>query len=163
MIISAIGQPACISDSKTVLSGQRIEAVSAMKCTPQNTITWASVLAAFWLNSKESPTKKTIYLFHSPPYKTYLDLADLKDLKVDYAPFDIHIGSIAIERFIKKYKPFLTLHGHAHESVRLSGKWIQKILKTYFFSTAHYFPYLSLIKFDTNLFNNSTQSLIKTI
>ena len=39
-------QPARKSGSNTVFSGQRIAAVSAMKCTPQKTITSASVLAA---------------------------------------------------------------------------------------------------------------------
>ena len=112
--------------------------------------------------SKKSPPNNTIYLFHSPPYNTNLDLADIKDKKVDYAPVDIHIGSIAIERFIKKYKPFLTLHGHAHESVTLSGKWMQKIGKTYCFTAAHDGPELALIRFDTNLLDSATRSLIKT-
>ena len=40
----------------TVLSGARIEAVSAMKCTPQKTITSASVAAAWRESPSESPT-----------------------------------------------------------------------------------------------------------
>ena len=42
MIESASEQPASGSGSSTVFSGHRIEAVSAMKCTPQNAITSAS-------------------------------------------------------------------------------------------------------------------------
>ena len=42
MIESASEQPASGSGSRTVFSGHRIEAVSAMKCTPQNAITSAS-------------------------------------------------------------------------------------------------------------------------
>ena len=38
MIESASEQPASRSGIRTVLSGLRIEAVSAMKCTPQKTI-----------------------------------------------------------------------------------------------------------------------------
>ena len=46
VIESASEQPASGSGSSTVFSGERIEAVSAMKCTPQNAITSASVRAA---------------------------------------------------------------------------------------------------------------------
>ena len=39
VMLSASEQPASVSGSSTVFSGDRIEAVSAMKCTPQNAIT----------------------------------------------------------------------------------------------------------------------------
>ena len=42
---------------RTVLSGDRIAAVSAMKCTPQKTIESASVDAASRERPSESPTK----------------------------------------------------------------------------------------------------------
>ena len=48
MIESASEQPASGSGISTVFSGQRIDAVSAMKCTPQKTIVSASVAAACW-------------------------------------------------------------------------------------------------------------------
>ena len=57
VIESASEQPASRSGISTVLSGERIEAVSAMKCTPQNTIASASVLAAWRESPRESPTK----------------------------------------------------------------------------------------------------------
>ena len=57
VIESASEQPASGSGSSTVLSGERIEAVSAMKCTPQNAITSASVRAACCESASESPTK----------------------------------------------------------------------------------------------------------
>ena len=56
VIESASEQPASRSGS-TVLSGHRTEAVSAMKCTPQNAITSASVAAAWRESPSESPTK----------------------------------------------------------------------------------------------------------
>jgi len=49
--MSAMGQPASSRGSRTVLSGERMAADSAMKWTPQKTMTSASVRAA----SKESP------------------------------------------------------------------------------------------------------------
>ena len=46
-----------MSGSSTVFSGDSIDAVSAMKCTPQNAITSASVFAACCESPSESPTK----------------------------------------------------------------------------------------------------------
>ena len=57
VIESASEQPASMSGSSTVFSGDRIDAVSAMKCTPQNAITSASVAAACCERPSESPTK----------------------------------------------------------------------------------------------------------
>jgi len=45
---------------KYFLLGQIMEAVSAIKCTPQKMITSASVLAAAWESPRESPTKSAI-------------------------------------------------------------------------------------------------------
>jgi hypothetical protein len=56
VIESASEQPASGSGSRTVLSGHRIEAVSAMKCTPQKAITSASEAAARCERPRESPT-----------------------------------------------------------------------------------------------------------
>ena len=57
VIESASEQPASRSGSSTVLSGDRIEAVSAMKWTPQKAITSAPVSAAWRESPSESPTK----------------------------------------------------------------------------------------------------------
>ena len=57
VIESASEQPASRSGSRTVLSGQRIDAVSAMKCTPQNAIVSAPAAAACCDRPSESPTK----------------------------------------------------------------------------------------------------------
>ncbi len=55
--MSASEQPASRSGISTVFCGHRIDAVSAMKCTPQNTITSASVAAAALRERpSESPT-----------------------------------------------------------------------------------------------------------
>ncbi len=55
--MSAIGQPARKSGMSTVFCGERILAVSAMKWTPQNRMTSASVVAAVRASSSESPVK----------------------------------------------------------------------------------------------------------
>lgn len=96
----------------------------------------------------EKDLSHSIILFHSPPYQTNLDRAALDGQTFDYAPIDVHVGSIAIKRFIQRQQPFITLHGHIHESSRITGYWQQKIGKTNVFSAAYEMPELSIIKFD---------------
>jgi Icc-related predicted phosphoesterase len=110
--------------------------------------------------STQSPSEKTIYLFHSPPYHSCLDRADLHGKKVDHAPMDLHVGSIAIQRFIKTHQPLLTLHGHVHESVRLTGLWTERIGRTFSFTAAHDGPELSVVRFDTNHLQNAVRELV---
>jgi uncharacterized protein len=110
--------------------------------------------------STQSPSEKTIYLFHSPPYHSCLDRADLHGKKVDHAPMDVHVGSIAIQRFIKTHQPLLTLHGHVHESVRLTGLWTERIGRTFSFTAAHDGPELSVVRFDTNHLQNAVRELV---
>jgi len=112
--------------------------------------------------SKNSQLEKTIFIFHSPPYNSNLDKADLEGKMVDYAPVDVHVGSIAIKRFIEKKQPFLTLHGHVHETVRLTGEWKERRGKTFSFSAAHDGDELAVIRFDTNDLEKASREIIKT-
>ena len=89
-----------------------------------------------------------IFLFHSPPYKTNLDRAALDGKFIDYVPLDVHIGSIAIQRFIEDYQPLITLHGHVHESASITGYWSDTIGKTHCFSAAHNDKELAIVKFN---------------
>jgi uncharacterized protein len=93
---------------------------------------------------------KSVFLFHSPPYKTLLDRAALDGVMVDHVPVDVHVGSIAIQRFIEAMQPHITLHGHIHESTRLTGSWMQQIGKTFSFNAAHDGTELSIIKIPLN-------------
>ena len=64
--------------------------------------------------------RKTVYVMHSPPFKTNLDRL-----------FDVWwVGSRAIRAFVEKYQPYLTLHGHIHESSEISGTYWDLIGKT---------------------------------
>ena len=110
---------------------------------------------------KNAPMEKTIFLFHSPPYNSYLDRADLDGKIVDHAPIDVHIGSIAIQRFIKKEQPLLTLHGHVHESARITGYWKERFGKTYSFNASHDGTELALVRFKTDDLENATRELIE--
>jgi len=79
---------------------------------------------------------------------------------VDGVPLDVHVGSIAIQRFITERQPLLTLHGHIHESARLTGSWRDRIGRTHMFSAAHDGPELALVRFDLNDLENATRELI---
>lgn len=111
--------------------------------------------------SKLSPPEKTIYLFHAPPYDSNLDRADLDGKKIEHAPVDVHVGSIAIQRFIQNEEPFLTLHGHVHESPRLTGSWKEVYDKTLSFSAAHEIDELAVVRFDTDDIKNAERELIE--
>lgn len=90
----------------------------------------------------------SVFLFHSPPYQSNLDRADLDGQSFEHVPLDVHVGSIAIQRFIEERQPYITLHGHIHESARLTGEWQQQFGKTFSYNAAHDGPELSVIVFE---------------
>jgi len=112
------------------------------------------------LQAIEGDLQSAIILFHSPPYRSLLDRADLDGVMVDYVPVDVHVGSIAIQRFIEERQPLLTLHGHVHESARLTGAWRDRIGRTHCFSAAHDGPELALVRFDPDDLDSATRELI---
>jgi len=103
---------------------------------------------------------KTIYLFHAPPYETDLDRADLDGKKVQHVEMDVHVGSIAIKRFIEEKQPLLTLHGHVHETVELTGKWKDMIGETLCITGVHSGEELALIRFDTDDLIGASREII---
>ncbi|HUL31393.1 MAG TPA: metallophosphoesterase [Thermodesulfobacteriota bacterium] len=64
--------------------------------------------------------KKAIYLMHSPPFGTRLDLIQ------GGKP----AGSRSIRTFIEGNQPLLTLHGHIHESPEISGAYVDRLGET---------------------------------
>lgn len=104
--------------------------------------------------------EKTIVLFHAPPYNSYLDRAALDGVMVDHVPVDVHVGSIAIQRFIEEKQPFMTLHGHIHESSRITGNWRQDFGRTISFSAAYEGDQLALVKIDLEKLENAVREII---
>jgi Icc-related predicted phosphoesterase len=104
--------------------------------------------------------KQAIFLFHTPPYGTDLDRAALDGKMIDHVPLDVHVGSIAVRRFIEARQPLLTLHGHVHESARLTGSWRDQIGTTYMFSAAHDGPELATVRFSLEDLGSATRELI---
>lgn len=102
---------------------------------------------------------ETVFLFHSPPYGV-LDRAALDGKQIDYVPLDVHVGSIAIRRFIESRQPLVTLHGHIHESARLTGEWKIKLGRTTCIGGAHDGPELALVRFTVDEPWNATRELL---
>jgi Icc-related predicted phosphoesterase len=103
---------------------------------------------------------QAIFLFHTPPYKTGLDRAALDGKKYEHVDLDVHVGSIAIRRFIESKQPLLTLHGHIHESARITGIWKEQIGRTDMISAAHDGPDLVLVRFDPDDPAQATRELL---
>jgi Icc-related predicted phosphoesterase len=103
---------------------------------------------------------RAVFLFHAPPHDTALDLADLRGKTVEHVPLEPHVGSIAVRRFIEARRPLLTLHGHVHESARLSGRWQERLGRTLLLSAAHDGPELALVRFDLDDLSSATRELL---
>ncbi len=110
--------------------------------------------------TKDEDLTNSVFLFHAPPYETNLDRAALDGKMIDHVQLDLHQGSIAIKRFIEEHQPHITLHGHIHESTRLTGNWFDVIGRTYCFNAAHDGPELSIVKFDLDNPSDSERILI---
>lgn len=81
------------------------------------------------LKSLSNP-KKTVYVIHAPPFNTKLDIITT----------GAHVGSASIRHFIEEEQPLLTLHGHIHESPKMSGSWKDKIGKTLCINVGSSYP-----------------------
>ncbi len=59
-------------------------------------------------------------MLHSPPYGTKLDVLYNRQ----------PAGSRAIRHFLAAQQPALSLHGHIHESPRMSGAYLDRLGRT---------------------------------
>lgn len=128
--------------------------------TPHNKIQFATIQEDLQNLRCEANISKAIFLFHAPPYQTHLDRAALDGHFIDHVPLDVHVGSIAIRKWIESHQPLLTLHGHIHESTRLTGRWMDQLDGTFSFSAAHDGPELALVRFDPQRLENARRELI---
>jgi Icc-related predicted phosphoesterase len=108
----------------------------------------------------EADLQHSVFLMHTPPYKTLLDRAALDGMTVDHVPLDVHVGSMAVRRFVEARQPLLTLHGHVHESARITGSWRDRIGRTHAFSAAHDGPELALVRFSPGDLDAATRELL---
>ncbi len=148
--VSRYVDPGCVSPEEGIHSTP----------VPGNRLRFATIAEDLEQLAGDKDLEKTIFLFHAPPYGSSLDRAALDGKMIDYAPLDVHIGSIAVQRFIEKRQPLLTLHGHVHESTRLTGSWQEKNNRTVSFNAAYDGPELALIRFDPTRLEKATRELI---
>ena len=136
--VSRYVPPGCISPEEGVRSVP----------VPGNVVRHSTIQDDLAALSVDAAMERAIFLFHTPPHETVLDRAALDGKRIDHVPLDVHIGSIAVRRFIEARQPLITLHGHVHESVRITGAWRQRIGRTHLFGAAHDGPDLALVQFD---------------
>jgi Icc-related predicted phosphoesterase len=105
--------------------------------------------------------ERSLFLFHTPPYRSNLDRLSRHPGAIDHAPTDLYGGSIAVRRFIENRQPLITLHGHIHESPRITGSWQDRIGRTYAFSAAHDGPELALVRFSPENPGSATRELLR--
>jgi len=148
--VSRYVDPGCIPPEQ----GRRTDGLDARE------IRWRTIAAELADLVGESDQSRTIWLFHAPPHGTPLDRADLEGRTVDHVPLDPQVGSIAVRRFIEERQPRLTLHGHIHETVRMSGSWRVRLGRTFSFAGAHDGPELPLVRFDPSAPADATRELI---
>jgi Icc-related predicted phosphoesterase len=127
---------------------------------PTNDIKYDTIKTDLDLLTINSDLSNAIFLFHAPPHQTALDQVAINGRTIDNVPLDDHIGSIAIRRFIEQRQPLITLHGHVHESARLTGSWCEQIGRTWIYSAAHDGEELALVRFDPSKPDQATRSLI---
>ncbi|MFH1118798.1 MAG: metallophosphoesterase [Bacteroidota bacterium] len=128
---------------------------------PDHDTEYSTIQSDLELLTKDALMEKAVFLFHSPPYQSFLDRAGLDGQQADHVPLDVHVGSIAIQRFISDKQPYITLHGHVHESASITGHWRQQFGGTMSFSAAHDGPELSVVIFKLDNPSESERVLIK--
>jgi Icc-related predicted phosphoesterase len=125
-----------------------------------NLLKYATIQKDLEALAGDDACESSVFLFHAPPHETKLDRAATDGKSVDFVPLDLNIGSIAIRRFIERRQPLLTLHGHVHESARLTGSWKDRIGRTHLFGGAHDGTELSLIRFRLDDLDAASRELV---
>lgn len=123
-------------------------------------IRWGTIQKDLALLAEKDSLDHAVFLFHTPPYDTPLDRAALDGKTYEHVALDVHVGSIAVRQFIEERQPLLTLHGHVHESARLTGAWKIRIGRTTCINGAHDGPELALVRFDLDSPDTATRELI---
>jgi Icc-related predicted phosphoesterase len=126
---------------------------------PENEIRYATIAKDLTQLTGDDDLSRAVMLFHSPPHETALDRAGLDGRMVDHVPLDVHVGSVAVRRFIESRQPMLTLHGHIHESARITGRWQERIGRTICLGAAHDGPELAVVSFGLGDLGSVTRRL----
>jgi uncharacterized protein len=98
--------------------GDKLESIGDVEAFFQARPTLEEILAG--IPARAADWERAILVCHTPPRGTGL---------VNISA-DTDVGSAAVRAWIEKYQPFLTLHGHIHESPRVTGIDTVKIGRT---------------------------------
>ena len=126
----------------------------------ESEIEWGTIQKDLASLAGDDPLDRAVFLLHTPPGDTPFNRAALDGKTYEYVPLDLHVGSIAIRRFIEDRQPLLTLHGHVHEAARLTGEWKIRIGRTVCINGAHDGPELALVRFDLESPETATRELL---
>jgi len=148
--VSRFVDPGCVSPEE----GRRTDGLTARE------VRWLTIRDELADLAGDDDLARTVCLFHGPPHATDLDRAALDGRMVDHAPVDPHVGSIAVREFLERRQPLLGLHGHVHETVRLTGSWRQRLGRTWLFTGAHDGPELPLVRFDPDDLAAASRDLV---
>ena len=148
--VSRYADPGCVPPEEGHVSVPR----------PEGETKWGTIAGDLEALVGRDALGEAVFLFHSPPYGTALDRAALDGRSVEHVPLDPHLGSIAIRRFLETRQPRLSLHGHVHESARLTGSWRDRIGRTVCLSAAHDGPELALVRFSLEDPDGATRELV---
>jgi Icc-related predicted phosphoesterase len=127
---------------------------------PEGDVKYSTIQSDLNTLAGDASLENAIFLLHTPPHETNLDRVANEGKTTDHVPLDIHIGSIALRRFIERRQPLLTLHGHVHESARLTGDWRDRIGRTHLFGAAHDGAELALVRFHPEDLGAATRELL---
>lgn len=123
-------------------------------------VDWRTIRRDLATLTNDDDLEHAVFLFHAPPYGTPLDRSAQDGVTVDHAPVDVHVGSIAIKEFIEQRQPHMTLHGHVHESARLTAQWRTQLGRTHCFNAAHDGPELVIVAFPLNCPENAIREIL---
>ncbi len=148
--VSRYVDPGCISPEEGLRS----------VATEESEVKWGTIAKDLDMVVKDDSMERAIFLFHTPPYETDLDRAALDGKTYEHVALDVHVGSIAVRRFIEERQPLLTLHGHVHEAARLTGQWKTRLGRTVCINGAHDGPELALVRFDPESPDDASRQLL---
>ncbi len=98
--------------------GDRLELIDDIEAFFRSRPTLEDLLNA--VAARTPSWERAILVCHAPPQGTGLGNISA----------DMDVGSAAVRAWIKRYQPLLTLHGHIHESCRITGIDTMKIGRT---------------------------------
>jgi len=97
------------------------------------------------------------------PVKDEKPAPDAKLLTGTLLAFDFGMKRIGVavgNSIAHTTQPLVTLHGHVHESARITGAWRESSGRTVMLGAAHDGPELALVRFDPSRPRKATRELI---